>query len=340
VVKNLFFILYFMLNSLATLQSCAKYNKSGPAGAGTVAITSNGTLNTHYLKTTASGYTFFAFATTQTITLASTVGSPTLYWCVVGAGGGGGNGDSTATNQKMGGAGGAMGYATSTAANDTITITIGAGGQKGISTSNGVCNAQQPTDGGNSSISGSSYSITANGGRFGTYNNPTVVASTKTQGASSTGSVSNFASYNGADTTNSAGANGGAGANASNGATGNTPPSPISLGYNIPLGSSGGGSCYLSHTGGNAAPFAGPGCSAQSQANCGVVHPTYNTAVLAGVSGASNATSCVWTNSNSMVSGDAASNSGCGAGGSQSKGNSAQGGSGIVILAILTSELA
>jgi hypothetical protein len=327
-----------MLNSLSTFQSIAKYNAiSLPVTS--VAITSNGTLNTHYLKTTASGYTFFAFATSQTVTLASTIGSPTLYWCVIAGGAGSGNGDSTASGQKMGGAGGAMTYCTTTATNTTVTVTIGQGGQKGISTSNGVCNTQQPTDGGDSSISSASYSMTSYGGRFGTYNNPTLVTSSKTQGGTYSGSVSNYVAYNGADVTNSAGANGGASFNASNGATGNYPPSPISLGYNIPFGSSGGGSCYLSHTAGNAGPFAGPGCSAQSQANCGVVHPTYNYAVLSGVSGATNATSCVWTNSNSMNSGDASSNSGAGAGGSQAKGNSANGGSGIVILAILTSEL-
>jgi hypothetical protein len=330
-----------MFNSLNSMQSMAKYKSvAGPPPANLITITPSGTLNTHYKKTTASGYTFFAFATSQTVSLSSASGTPTLYWCVNGGGGGGGEGNSTALNMRCGGAGGAMSYCTTTAANDTITITIGSGGQKGISTSNGVCNAQFPTDGGDSSISGTSYSLTAYGGRFGTYNNPSVITSSKAQGGSGTGSVSNYAVYNGADTTNSAGSNGNGGdANGSNGATGNTPPSPISLGYNIPLGSSGGGSCYLGRVAGNAGPYAGPGTSAQSQANCGSVHGTYNTAVLSGVSGATNATSCVWTTNNNMAAGNAASNSSSGGGGGQAQGSSGNGGSGIVILAVLTSEL-
>jgi hypothetical protein len=328
------------MNSINMIQSICKYNAiSGPV-VNLVTITPSGTLNTHYKKTTASGYTFFAFATSQSVTLSSTSGSPTLYWCVIAAGGGGGNGNSTALNMKCGAAGGSLSYCTTTGSNTTVTVTIGAGGQKGISSSNGVCNAQQPTDGGDSSISCGSYSLTAYGGRFGTYNNPSLVTSSKSVGGSGTGSVSNYAVYNGADVTNSAGSNGNNGdANGSNGATGNTPPSPISLGYNIPFGSSGGGSCYLGRIAGNAGPYAGPGASAQSQGSCGSVHGTYNTAVLSGVSGATNASSCVWTTNNNMASGSAASNSGSGGGGSQAQGSAGNGGSGIVILAILTSEL-
>jgi hypothetical protein len=328
------------MNSLSMIQSIAKYNAISAPPANLVAITPSGTLNTHYKKTTASGYTFFAFATSQSVTLASTSGSPTLYWCVVAGGGAGGIGNSTLLNMKCGGAGGSMTYCTTTASNTTITVTIGAGGQKAISTSNGVCNAQFPGDGGDSSISCASYSLTAYGGRFGTYNNPSLITSSKSVGGSGSGSVSNYAVYNGADVTNSAGSNGNGGdANGSNGSTGNYPPSPISLGYNIPFGSSGGGSCYLGRVAGNAGPFAGPGASAQSQASCGSVHGTYNYAVLSGVSGATNASSCVWTSGNSMKSGCASSNSGSGSGGSQAQGESNIGGNGIVILAILTSEL-
>ena len=75
-----------MLSSIGTFQSlinkCGKV--AGPSNA--VHLTSGGTLNTDYTTITAGGYTYYGFANSTTLNVASVIGTgANMYICVVGS---------------------------------------------------------------------------------------------------------------------------------------------------------------------------------------------------------------------------------------------------------------
>ena len=135
------------LSTLGSFQSfinkCSK-SSSGPSNA--IHLTSTGTLNTDYTITTAGGYTFYGFANSTTLNVASIVGTGSnIYICVVGSAGGSGCGNTTMTNGAYGpgssAQGGCMGYGIFNCTSaQSITITIGNAGTAGGSNANGLCN--------------------------------------------------------------------------------------------------------------------------------------------------------------------------------------------------------
>jgi len=326
-----------MLSSLATIQSLA--NKCGsqlPSNA--IHLSVSGTQGTNYIVSTNGSYTYYAFATNCTLSIASIKGSGVpMYWCCVGGGGGGGNGNSTLSGSCNGANGGGMVYGIFNAiSTNSFSIVIGSGGQGSISTVNGYTN-NPPSLGINTTVSGTGLAITAYGGNSGSYN--TTGGGGLAQITNSGGNSGTYSGLTSASVLN--GGTGGlsegsTGSNPTAGSTGNyCPLTPFQSGpYHIPLGSGGGGGAN-SFPCPAAAPFAG-GAGNGTGYN-GTINSTYNTAVLAvsGAVAASNAYQASFKN----YSGNSASNSGAGGSSSQAQGNAGNGASGIIIVAIPTNNL-
>ncbi len=307
----------------------------------------SGTPNVDYVTTTNGFYTYVAFATNQTLTVSTLINVVPLQVCVVGGGGGGGIGNSTLSGNCNGGMGGSMAYGVMNASLQTYVVTVGAGGAGAVSTSNGLATTGA-TIGGNSSWSNASSDVflTAYGGHSGTWNTSAGGSITQASNPSGTGgSGSGFVSsafVAGGLGGKSQGSNGQLSALA--GGSGNLCPLPaFAKFYNVPFGGGGTGGANNT-TCASAAPFAGGGHSALSQAACGAVNATYKNAVLTGVANAVDASGGKWNSTgkaNDTIGsfGRAASHSGAGGGSAQSQGNAGNGGSGIVIVAVLTEYL-
>lgn len=328
-----------MFSSISTIQSMVnKCNKlSGPSTG--IHITITGTNGIDYILSTYAGYTFYAIANNQTLNISSIIGSGAqMYWLVVGGGGGGGNGNSTLSGSCNGANGGGMVYGIFNATSTTsLSISIGSGGIGSVSTVNGYTN-NYPTIGNNTIVNGSGLSITAYGGNSGTYN--TVSGAGLAQKTNASGSSGVYTGLTSASTIT-----GGIGG-LSQGTTGNLPTAgstgnicnliPFQSGpYNLPFGSGGTGGANTTQTP-MSAPFCGGGGNG-TLTMVGVVNSTYNLAVLSGVSGNTNSSNATFNTKS--YAGSSASNSGAGGSSSQAQGNASNGGSGIVIVAILTSNL-
>jgi len=317
----------------------------------TMQLSFTGTINSNYVSNVVGNYTFYAFGTSnQSMNISNISGIVPIYICAVGGGGGGGIGNSTKDSNCNGANGGGMVtgifYARS---NDTLSITIGNGGNASISSTNGFASSP-PTAGGNTTVTSiNGLNIIAYGGNSGTYNFSISGNAVGTSGnvvlnggiGSGTSTNLYLATYY----------NGGIGGNSqgttnnynNTGGTGNyclLPPFVNTNTYYLPLGSGGTGGTN-GNIPSNSAPFAGGAGSGyvfNSVNYNGNVNLTYNKAILPTVIGNTNATNG-FGNTLSHNAGVSASNSGAGGSSSQAQGSAGKGGSGIFIVAIPTINL-